>query len=308
MHRPTKNTNNQGFTLIELMLAVAFVGGLLMTIALIIMQIMGLYNKGLTLKEVDGVSRLVIRDIQQGVAASTAFKLDYPDGTEDHPLPPIVATTLAKATEKEVDYYSNDAGGRLCTGNYSYIWGTGQAIKDATNTLTGKLNTNPTYADPDNHNAPAGGYPVQTMTRHNKDSSTEQVAVRFVKKRDPTKEMCKIPAGETESTTAFDKKIGDEADYENMFGNGDNNLMIYKFSTSTPSFSSFEGGEDVTAVATFYSFSMVIGTQMGDENKDGLVVTNNATCRAPADSTLNDAEYCAVNKVDFVARTGRVAR
>lgn len=124
------NKSTKGFTIIELMIAVGFIGVLLVAITLVILQIMSLYNKGLTLKEVDSVSRLVVRDMQQSIASSSRFSISYTETDASGTATVKTAKTLAEASEKSVDYYNNVAGGRLCTGDFSYIWNTGQPNQD----------------------------------------------------------------------------------------------------------------------------------------------------------------------------------
>lgn len=306
MSKISKSTSTQkGFTIIELMIAIAFVGGLLIAITLIILQIMSLYNKGLTLKEVDGVSRVVVRDMQQSIASSSQFSITYTDEDTDEAK---VAKSLQEASANTVDYYNNAAGGRLCTGDYSYIWNTGQSIK-ATN-----AHINPDDGDLEPANAsyvdPAGDtYPIQILKINHDDGSSEDRLVRFVKKQDSAKSMCRVPAGEDPATTDFDQIAGNSDDFVNVLGAGDNNLMLYKFDITTPDFSygTYEGSQ-ITALSTFYTISLSVGTQMGDEASEGLISTQHASCEAPADAEMNNAEYCAVNIIDFVARTGSISR
>lgn len=306
-----RQKQQQGFTLIELMLSVVFIGFLLVTIALTIMQMMSLYNKGLTLKEVASVSRVVVRDMQQNISGADMFKLKYEDESNPEPgAQMVVASTLQEADEYNVDYYNNDAGGRLCTGVYSYIWNTGQALGSGGGIFGGEVPL--TYVNPSNDDSSLEQYPIQFVHTQENGEVVDK-PVRFVKKSDPAKELCKTPPGETADTTNFDQKIGSIEDYDKVFGNGDNNLMLYGFEISTPLGITDTNGEttassEVTAISTYYNISLVIGTQMGDENQEGLLQTNSATCKAPDDADLNDSEYCAVNKVDFVVRTGRIAR
>ena len=79
MRRTNKIT---GFTLVELMIATAFIGSLLLVIALVVMQVTTLYTSGLTIKEVNAVSRTVVRDMQQSIANSDAFALAYAAKTQ----------------------------------------------------------------------------------------------------------------------------------------------------------------------------------------------------------------------------------
>lgn len=96
-----------GFTLIELMLSMAFVSVLLLAVAMTILQISNIYNKGLTLKDVNHSGRVMVDDIQDTIASSVPFDIS------------------ASASSR---YVSQDWGGRLCVGQYSYIWNYGSDI------------------------------------------------------------------------------------------------------------------------------------------------------------------------------------
>lgn len=106
MNRAAKQ--EQGFTLIELLLAMTFVSVLLLIIAMTVIQISNIYNKGLTMKAVDQAGRSISADIRQTIGGSQPFVLDgmiVPTGNVTEP-----------------------GGGRFCTGNYSYIWNYGKSI------------------------------------------------------------------------------------------------------------------------------------------------------------------------------------
>jgi hypothetical protein len=106
--------NKQGFTLIELMLAMTFVAILLIAIAMTTVQISATYNKGITLREVNQAGRSVSDDLQQSITSSAPFDVT-----------PKVDASPATATSK---YVVRDGGGRLCLGQYTYAWNYGRAI------------------------------------------------------------------------------------------------------------------------------------------------------------------------------------
>lgn len=297
----------KGFTLIELMLSVAFVGSLLVLIALITIQIMGLYNKGLTLKEVNEVSRVVVRDMQQSITSADAFRIQYSkDGA------PTAAKSLQDAVEsgRDADYYSNPAGGRLCTGVYTYVWNTGAALKSR-NTLFAGSEDRRTFRG-------AGGtvdYPIQFI----KYADGREEPVRFIKVRDPAKQFCRAPAtasGTPATTADIDKHAQFLAatagrDFLNVFGTGNNNLVLYRFEITDNGITSSGQSSDayITAASSFYHVALTLGTQNGDENdEDGFIASTGGDCKPPATAQMNEGEYCAVNKIDFVARTGRISR
>lgn len=301
---PKRRDGQKGFTLVELMLAMGFIGSLLILIALIIIQIMGLYNKGLTLKEVNEVSRIVVRDMQQSISSADQLRLQYLDEDEKKS-----AYTLQEIVDSgsDVDYYSNLAGGRLCTGVYSYVWNTGAALASLRQQFGGSADRR-TYGDS------AQQYPIQFVTRTNSDGSENTVPVRFVKKRDPAKQLCRAPEDGSLASTQFEYEIGNERDYLSVFGAGNNELVPYSVSVEQriDLRENLDSESTVEALSAFYYVNMTLGTQNGDEESEGVIPAD-TTCKPPAlknsdgtDATLNNAEYCAVNKISFVARTGRV--
>lgn len=93
-----------GFTLIELMLAMGFVSVLLVAIAMTVIQIGDIYNRGLTLKNVNEAGASLASELQRSIAESYSFDLSS-------------------------RFVVQPWGGRLCIGQYSYIWNYGVAIK-----------------------------------------------------------------------------------------------------------------------------------------------------------------------------------
>lgn len=106
-----KQQGGAGFTLIELMLAMTFISILLLAIAMTIIQIGTIYNKGLVLKEINQVGRAVADDVKRTTAASESMNLS-------------------------TDYVPHTAGGRLCLGTYSYIWNTARALEQSDVNIT----------------------------------------------------------------------------------------------------------------------------------------------------------------------------
>lgn len=115
MNREVRSKGN-GFTLIELLLAMAFVSILLLSIASTVIQISGIYNKGLTMKAVDQAGRAISQDIRQSIAGSEPFNVNT-----------AFRTQSARGDTSKV------AGGRLCTGVYTYVWNTGKYLNEQIN-------------------------------------------------------------------------------------------------------------------------------------------------------------------------------
>lgn len=85
----------EGFTLIELMLSMAFISIMLVAIAMLVMQVAAMYNHGATVRTINQASREIITDFQR---------------------------TLGQANAASVATDAVESNGRLCTGSYSYIW------------------------------------------------------------------------------------------------------------------------------------------------------------------------------------------
>ena len=103
----------QGFTLIELMLAMTFVSFLLLGIAMTIIQVGAIYNQGTTTKEINQASREINDDLRRNISAAGLVTI-----ADDYALNPTSAVSEADAS-----------GGRLCLGTYSYIWNYAKAIQ-----------------------------------------------------------------------------------------------------------------------------------------------------------------------------------
>jgi prepilin-type N-terminal cleavage/methylation domain-containing protein len=110
------DNHQKGFTLIELILAMTFLSMLLLAIALTIVQISGIYNRGITVKEVNQAGTSLATQLGQSIAASSQF-------------------SISGASTKYIQ--QGNWGGRLCLGQYSYIWNYGTAIN---NDQAGSLN------------------------------------------------------------------------------------------------------------------------------------------------------------------------
>lgn len=96
MNNLTRARHQKGFTLVELLLSLAFVGFVLVFIIMTILQVMRTYNKGLAVKEINQTARTTFDDMTRIIrnTSSTAIKAD--------------ATLIA--------------AGRACFGGVSYVW------------------------------------------------------------------------------------------------------------------------------------------------------------------------------------------
>lgn len=126
--RTKMNKSKKGFTLIELMLAVAFLGTLLLSVAMLAMRLVNMYTKGATMRAVNSVGSAIVDDVRSHVTSSNLWTNNLEDGFDTeadytearrqyyrpHTYP--VKNDETGAEEKFVDY------GAFCTNSYTYIF------------------------------------------------------------------------------------------------------------------------------------------------------------------------------------------
>lgn len=164
MYRPHRKN---GFTIVELMLAMTFLSALLVIIAMTVIRVGNIYNRGLTIKDVNQAGRSIIRDLQESVSQSRSFNIS-------------------------VNYVNKDFGGRLCLGQYSYIWNYSRTLLLAP-ALVDKAHSN--------------------VDKNNK-------MMRFIKVPDNTGKYCSTP----------DLEIDTGSGVQNLLGTDDLTLAMYDFS------------------------------------------------------------------------------
>ena len=172
------HANKKGFTLIELMLSMGFVAFLLIAIAATVIQIGNIYNRGLILKEINQVGRSIDDELKRSISKSAPFIVDQAD------------------PDTKYIVIGSNAGGRLCLGQYSYIWNYGNYIQSG-------LDTRNRYTD--------GGSDI-----------------RFVKISDPGASYCGAKKAQNidNSPTSLKKPV-------ELLNPGQSNLAIQSFSITS---------------------------------------------------------------------------
>lgn len=186
-----------GFTLIELVLAMAFISMLLLAIALTIIQIGTIYNRGMTLKEVNQTSRSISDDLTRSLTSSEAFTLSS-------------------------KYITSSTGGRLCLGQYSYLWNYAKSYQD-TNRVK--------YQD--------------TVTE------AAEGPIRFVKVPDASSKYCVLQI----NGKYLDIQPADTASTIELLRAGDRELSIHQFAISSGT-----NASDPVTGQQLYNVSFTIGT------------------------------------------------
>lgn len=244
------NRVKSGFTLVELMLAMTFVSFLLVAICMTVIQISEVYNRGLTIKDVNQAGRSLGSDLQTNISSSMPFSL--------------TGTGIGQR------YVSQSYGGRLCTGQYSYIWNYGSAIHTAQ--VTG-------------NNSSLNSYNGSTTT------------INFIRVADPTSNYCV-------NATSSGRLI-EPASSTELMNAGEHTLAIHNFTIVA---NTLLAGDPKTN-QQIYSISYVVGTNGYNGNipthmTDG---SGNIVCRPPNDIN-SDPAYCAIVKFDILALAGNIIR
>jgi type II secretory pathway pseudopilin PulG len=200
MIRPYKKN---GFTIIELTLAMTFLSILLIMITMMVIKVSNIYTKGLTLKDVNQAGRVITRDLQQTILQDRSFN-----------------TSTNFIINK--DSSGREYGGRLCTGQYSYIWNYGKRLVDG---IT---------ASSDNSNL---GYPNPLAPNDNLSM------MRLIRVSDTTAQYCSDPNSKVDTSSAY-----------NLLGVDDLELALYDFSIKQVAFDSKTG-------QALYYVSFIVGTE-----------------------------------------------
>lgn len=271
----------RGFTLVELSISIAFVATLLITVALIINQIMSIYQKGLALRAVNSTGRELIDEFTRGIAMAPVKGVNFLCHDQFDSNSDALTECINDGAEILTYYerYVNVDGadvpvsGTFCTGRYSYIWNTGYALNNP-----GQNNSNRARL---------------VASDYNYDSDT----FRLLRVADGDREICKAnvrtdaynynsPSGQiTYNISPDDEPL-------EVLANSQDNLVLYDFVA-------FPGAIHTITQHGFYSATFVLGTLQGGVN---ILSTGDYCTDIPSEALNTDFNYCAVNKFNFSVR------
>lgn len=241
-----------GFTIVELMLAMAFVATLLVAVAMTVIQIGNIYNRGITFKNVNQIGRSISSEVQRSMIGGQSFDLGTRYIQQGNPG----------------DYW----GGRLCTGQYTYIWNYGKAIQ------AGDLLHLNTYEDPNSAKT-----------------------IRFVKVPDSNASYCQDISKKVVLADSIELlTVGPNApEYDLALHSF--NITTTADNPATPAVNENTAGDTKTG-QQLYSIEFLIGT-----NKAGTLADDYQSCRL-ADEVGADPSYCSVSRFNVLARAGNTVK
>ncbi len=316
-HQPKSQAEQvkSGFTLVELMITMAFISVLLITIAIITSNIVTIYQKGTTLKAVNSVGRGLIDEFTNSINASPSVdttslctSLADADDTSTQRCKDAHAFDYiyhAQYSEPDADGRRYQYNGIFCTGYYSYLWNTYYGI-DEEHTIAAKYLTGPSAA------------PVTT------DGEGEDAA-RLLRFEDRNYRLCSAVMGSDyvshyndfngttnpiDITTLAHSTI-DQPLYnytpnpqDDMLSEFDLDLMLYELTI-------FPISQDSITLRTYMSGTFILATTRGtiDIMRSGDYCDLGNYGEVTSTGLMNlgaEFNYCAINKFNFAARTAGV--
>lgn len=291
-----------GFTLVELSIALIFVGLLSLSMMLIINDSVVAFRRSNMLGQVNTVGMDLVDDITMAVKDSTARSLTdicltiYSSKSERDKCVNDNAYNFVSVTrtygENALPIY-----GVFCTGAYSYVWNSGLFER-------GEIDTEP----------------VKLVYKNVSGSISQVSGFKLIKFRDDARSACIAAVhpeydskdlsktkklrytlrnvsngGNLLTTNVIDvSKIGNgtiESEPVQLLATGGaNELTIYDLMVAMPAVSDKNNG-------VFYSGSFILGTVGGGIN----ILSKNSACKAPNGYESN-LDYCAINKFNFAGR------
>lgn len=258
----------KGFTIIELVLAMGFLTTILVTIAILLIQIMSIYQKGLSLRAVNTMGQQLIDELSRTVGGSPIVPNINPAPNDSG-----IVNEQALATALRRYYVSNtivedgrqkQINGVFCTGSYSYIWNTPES-------------------DPTNSASPN----VLTLQY---GETGERKIYKMARIVDNTRRICQEAQGDSPASN-FIISATDPEPIE-LINTDEADLYLYDFTV-------FPATQNTITGQTFYSANFILGTMRGGIN----IMSNGDYCEDLASQEMvSDFSYCAVNKFNFAMR------
>lgn len=299
----TKKSAKSGFTLVELSITMAFLAMLLISIAIVITNLITIYQKGLTVKAINSVGRSLTDNFIASI--NSAPSVDTTSLCES-----LVSGSANQATCKD-DHANlfvfqatqdsrtgNQYNGVFCTGKYSYLWNTYYAESSAGN----KLNLR--YRDSSGHNH-------------------DIYAPRLIRIEDPTHRVCSAATdGYYNSNLSSSMTIDITTLAHKGAGNIENRiappesgfLTEFDLDLALYELTIFPISQDSVTLRTYMNGTFILATLRGNidiQRTGDYCSTGGTTADGSQDtSNINDIgsefNYCAINKFNFAARTAGV--
>ncbi|MDO4741812.1 MAG: prepilin-type N-terminal cleavage/methylation domain-containing protein [Candidatus Saccharibacteria bacterium] len=297
--------NVKGFTLVELSIAIVFIGVLSVSVAVVIMNTVAAYHRGIMINQINTTGMDLIDEIRnsiQGAAIQSPTKscgdyfgegtVDYTKCVDDGGRKFVSVVKKAKVTIGGTTRDGVPIYGAFCTGKYSYIWNSGY--------FTG---SNASFTDKT--------YKRWAQLKYRDDGGENTIGddepVRLLKIEDGKRAVCASAmltysgaklggsynsAGEINNVFDISKgysKIS-ESPVDLIKTSGSSGLALFNFSVA----------QSDAPSSVFYAMSFILGTANGEAN----ILANGKSCKPQSkDTGFTGVGQCAINWFNFSAET-----
>jgi len=281
--------HKKGFTMIELMIAMVFLGTLLVTIAILVIHLISIFEKGMNIKAVNSAGRSLIDDFTRTLGAS--LNVEFTGGVSSYWYQETGSATPDKNGPEKGNLPMR---GAFCTAQFSYVWNTGYALNPEYHA------SRQPYVITESTNASG----VTTINFHNASEKPNAVPFQLIKIQDPTRQICATHTG-AGVLPKVDPQVGLAA-LEMLNTTNETNATtggITKMSAGNLALYDFKVFPPVRNESTkhiFYSATFILATLRG--GVDIMASENYCTDRSLAGTLVTDFNYCAINKFNFSMR------
>ena len=295
-HLKIAHNNNKathlGFTTIELSLGLAFISILLIMIAVITIHVTTTYQKGLTIRGINSMGRLLVDDLSRTIASAPTRSIadicraEYAsdkiqmqkcldDGGRLYAYQQNYGSVKLRSTGAVLQ--NVPLNGVFCTGRHSYLWNTGYALNSEDYEI---LSGSP---------ASYQGYPAEETSNF-----------RLLKIEDNNRELCyQHTLMRTSAVPQYDfdhnnnRFVTKDSSFVELLDRSDERLSLYDFVIFPPV-------QHAVTLHAFYSGTFILATERGSVDITGI----GEFCKSPpTDGLSTDFTYCAINKFNFAARS-----
>lgn len=295
----------KGFTLVELSFSIAFLAGISLTLVLTITNLAAVYQRGITLKQVNTVGTEVINELRTSISNSSNDNIvdlciqNYEGDanqtrTRQNCQKDDAYNFVNVARHSNVNIINHTSMedlavyGAFCSGIYSYIWNSGYFFNPEEYTVT---------------TTPA------TLTYYDNDGNKQKKQnFKLLKVIDPSRAVCISASNAIDKTSYFtadqlSQSINGDFAIEKEYGlvteppvdlletSANGALALYNLSIYRPV-------QDSASRNLFYSGSFILATITGGMN----IMVNDSNCAPPNEYKAQNFNYCAINKFNFAAK------
>lgn len=299
-----------GFTLIELSFSLAFISLLSLAVVMVVMNAVSAYHKSITLNMLDTVGMNLVDDMRASVQASSARRIErqcdslYKDSGVVEKCEEDNGKSLVSVVKKAtVEFNGENLGevpvyGAFCTGSHSYIWNSGYFDNGA------KISNNIERATLKYNNVSGTqtwGKPIRLLKV---DDKQRAVCIAAIRMDSSGKVSDKYDADEINGgksvfdislsglLSSTDSKITLREEPVELLADESGGLALYDLTTSF--------AEQTDAVKNIYYYtSFILGTVAGGVNVSS--VGNSCVAPEEHDKSVENFDYCAINKFNFAA-------